>query len=102
MKQDKETLEVLKLGEKYHNLTKSEDWAFAKALLHDKIKVLDSISTLPDELTAEQKLRELEIRKGAIELITGWIKEIEDSAELHIENQSFAQTTVEETVIRFN
>lgn len=99
--QDKETIEVLKLGQKYHDLAKSEDWAFAKEILNDKIKVLDSISTLPQELTPEEKLKELEIRAGSIELVRNWIKEVEESAEVHIENQSVVNGEKEEIVVRY-
>ena len=100
-KPDKETREVLSLGAKYHDLQKSEDWAFAKSILNDKIKVLDSISTLPKDITAEEKIKQLETRAGAIELIESWIKEIEDSAELHIENQAIIGIKTEQVILRY-
>ena len=74
---DKETQKVIGEGADLARLTSSPEWKTAKRYLNDMFVQLDSWSTLPDSYSAEQKVKEMESRQGAIALIQQWVSTIE-------------------------
>ncbi len=93
---DKETKSTIEKGQRIKRLVDSEDWKLAKQSLEDKIKLLDSISSLPLNLDREELIKELTTRQGAIDLIRNWIAQVEAEAQQatsNIEAMTVTQTT---------
>ena len=95
---DKETSEVLNKGLRTRDFVKSEDWSAIKLELTDKLVALADITTLADaDPTA--LLREIGVRKLAINLVMGWVREIEGKASQYEANAETFRKTKEEAVI---
>lgn len=58
----------------------SEGWLHAKGMLLKKIATLDSISSIPAD-NAEEMVRQMMYRSGAISLVLEWIREVEGVAQ---------------------
>lgn len=98
MQLDKETSEALRRGMKVRDFVKSEDWAEIKRELTDKLVSLADITTLT-EADAMQLLQEIKVRKLAINLVMGWVREIEGQASQYEANGEEFRKTKEESVI---
>lgn len=83
------------------NETKIEDyvetnvWELIKEKLENKIKAVNSISLLPDDL--EDIAIELKVRKGSIALIREWMREVEGVA---IQNKQGRDIMEKDEVVR--
>ena len=74
-------------GQMVEDFVNSDGWKYAMNKLDIILNRIDAISSLPDSLTKEQKLEEMERRQGAISLIKIWRDEIEGRAEQHNNNK---------------
>lgn len=97
MKLDKETAEVLKQGKKVSDFVKSEAWADVKGKLTAKLVDLADITTL-GEADPLLLLQEIKTRKLAINLVIGWVREIEGNANQHEANEQTFKAIKEESV----
>lgn len=80
---------------KIEEYIESGAWDIIKEKLKNKIKGVDSISGLPDNI--EDIANELQIRKGAISLIEEWMQEIEGVA---IQNKQGRDIMEKEEIVR--
>jgi hypothetical protein len=86
-KLDKETEEVLSEGQRISDFTKSKDWGFIKGFLTNKLIDFDSIKGMElENKTKEQLGEEVISRKGIIDIVLGWVKELEGIAQQHDSN----------------
>lgn len=89
---DKEELILKAEGEELKNLVASPGWKTAKSILLKEIAVLDSITSIPISLKPEEKLHEIEIRNGAINIVLKWIQNVEGGAEQYsVQQEALAQ-----------
>ena len=101
MQLDKETSEVLRRGMKVRDFVKSEEWERVKRELTDKLVSLADITTLT-EADAMQLLQEIKVRKLAINLVMGWVREIEGQASQYEANgEEFRKTKEDSVIIQF-
>lgn len=82
---NKETSKVIVEGSELSRLTSTPEWKVAKRYLNDMFVQLDSWSTLPDTMTQEQKVKEMETRQNAISLVQQWVATIEGKSEQGVE-----------------
>jgi Mor family transcriptional regulator len=97
MKPDQETAKVLAKGSKLRDFVKSESWVDVKSQLTEKLVELADITTLSD-VDPTQILQEIKTRKLAINLVMGWVREIEGQANQHEANEQAFRTIKEESV----
>jgi hypothetical protein len=86
---DRETAQSLKDGDELRRMAESDGWKLAKAMLMQRIALLDSVSSLPNDLSFEEIGKQAMFRSHAISLVTSWLHEIEGRIE-----QSNQQTEV--------
>jgi len=98
MKLDKETGVILNKGMKLREFTKSEAWGDIKGQLTEKLVALADITTL-SEADPMVMLQEIKVRKLAINLVMGWVREIEGQVSQHEANETAFQAIKEESVI---
>lgn len=98
MKLDKETGKLLDKGLKLKEFVKSEAWGDIKSQLTDKLVGLADITTLDDK-DPMVMLQEIKVRKLAIGLVMGWVREIEGQVNQHEANESAFRAIKEESVI---
>ncbi|MEM4270777.1 MAG: hypothetical protein QXO70_01630 [Candidatus Pacearchaeota archaeon] len=97
MKKDRETENIIMEQEALSRLSKSEAWAVLKEKLNEKIKKIDSIYFLPDNVEEW----EIKARKGAIEILKEIISEIETSSNCYkINEQAFVDNTEDDFIKR--
>lgn len=97
MRMDKETSEILKRGNKLREFVKSEAWGDIKGKLTEKLVSLADITTLSD-VDPSQILQEIKTRKLAINLVMGWVREIEGEVSQHEANEQAFKAIKEESV----
>lgn len=86
-KTDEETKEEISKGQKVADFVSSDEWKIVKANLMSKLIDFDSINNMEmDKKDNTQLVEELRARKGAIEIVLGWIKEIEGISSQHKAN----------------
>ena len=75
----KETQKILQEGEELYQLVRGEGWAAAKRKLVDRLRDAGSIFSITetDPQAAFQKLAAQQI---AVELVMGWLEDVEGSA----------------------
>lgn len=98
MKLDKETGKIRDRGLKLREFTKSEAWGDIKSQLTDKLVSLADITTL-SEADPMVMLQEIKVRKLAIGLVMGWVREVEGQVNQFDANEQAFQTIKEESVI---
>ena len=82
---------------KLKEFTKSEAWGSIKSQLTDKLVSLADITTLLDT-DPLVLLQEIKVRKLAINLVIGWVREVEGQVSQHEANESAFQAIKEESV----
>lgn len=95
---DKETSEILQKGAKLKEFTKSDAWGDIKGQLTSKLVELADITTL-SEADPMAMLQEIKVRKLAINLVMGWVREVEGQVSQHEANESAFRIIKEESVI---
>lgn len=98
MKLDKETGEVMTRGTKLKEMVRSEAWADAKSELTNRLVSLADLTTIDDQ-DALKLLQEIKVRKLAINLVMGWVREIEGQANQYEANEEAFRAIKEESVI---
>jgi hypothetical protein len=73
MKVDNETKQELTAGENIRLMTESEGWQIVKAQLDAKILDLQMIGNV-EGTTAEEKVRNMEVRAGVVAMLYTWLK----------------------------
>ena len=99
-KLDPETAEALHEGTELRRMVESEGWGIARAYLMGKLAVLDSVSSLPADMSFEDRGKEAILRAHTIALVTEWLNELEGRLD---QNQEQVETLIiekEETIIR--
>jgi hypothetical protein len=100
MQLDKETAEQMRRGDILRHLVEGEGWALAKEILHDQMKVLDSVSTIPNNMSLEDIGKEAMFRAYAISLVQQWLDAIEGRVEQHKDQSTALAELHTEEVIR--
>lgn len=95
---DKETKKVLSDGEKLQNLVNGEGWGVVKAQLLAKISAVDSVSNIDLTRSADELVKDMMARAGAISIVLEWLKEIEGQA-AQIQNNKQLLAKTEESFI---
>lgn len=89
---DKETSQVLQQGQAILDLVKSPGWQDVKNKLVEKIMTLGDITMVETEgKSAEQVMMDFKVRKQVIDVLVGWVKEVEGDANQFISNQQMLQ-----------
>jgi hypothetical protein len=99
-KLDPETAEALHEGTELRRMVESEGWRIARAYLMGKLAVLDSVSSLPADMSFEARGQEALLRQHTIAIVTEWLNELEGRLD---QNQEQVETLIiekEETIIR--
>jgi hypothetical protein len=81
---DKETREELTRSGKIRQLVKGEDWAEAKSMLIQSMGDLNSVMNFKQDDPSKLMI-ELCSRQMAIQLVSGWIAQLEGTADAHDE-----------------
>lgn len=99
-----ETGKILSEGERVSNFVKSNDWGFIKDKLMKKILDYDSVNGIDLEKKSDNDLaNELRTRRGVIDVVMGWLREIEGIAEQHDNHTELLQSRTNNGYIkRFN
>lgn len=101
-KLDPETAQSIHEGIELRHMTESEGWGIARAMLLGKIALLDSVSSLPSDISLEEIGKQAMFRAHAISLISEWLNEIEGKLEQTKEQTDTLVVTREESIIRFH
>lgn len=99
---DKETKKVLSDGEQINDLISSRGWSIAKKKLLQKVAILDSISSVPQDIqNPMNRLRELEIREGVVSVILEWLRDVEGTAQQFKSNAEILQVEKEDSLVNY-
>jgi hypothetical protein len=101
-KLDPETAQSLHEGMELRHMTESEGWGIAKAMLMGKVAMLDSVSSLPNDITLEEIGKQAMFRAHAISLVMDWINDIEGKLEQTQQQTDTLVINREEEIIRFH
>jgi hypothetical protein len=96
-----EEAQIMLDGERMRRLKESSDWKFAKEKLDKMITIMNSLETLPKNVTATTLQKEIAIRQKAISIIYSWIQEVEGDGEQKQVNSQTIQKINNELVTRF-
>lgn len=100
MSLDKETAESLRNSDELRRMTESEGWKLAKAMLMTRIALLDSVSSLPNDVSFEEIGKQAMFRSHAISLVTSWLQEIEGRIEQGNQQTEVANDLREAEIVR--
>ena len=64
----------------------SEEWTYVKSLLMDKINDMQSIMNLEGDMKAEEIILDIKTRRGVVEELVSWVKEVEGKVEQYLAN----------------
>lgn len=81
-------------------MCESEGWKIAKGMLLERIALLDSVSSLPQNITFEEMGKQAMFRAHAISLMTDWLGEIEGRIDQTNQQEGVILTMQEETIVR--
>jgi hypothetical protein len=99
-KVDIETAEALREGDAVKNYIESEGWKIVKGMILERIRVLDSISALPTDLSPEDTIRQLMLRSGVIDFANGLIEDVEARADQHRQQEEMSGIIIKEEIVR--
>lgn len=91
---DKETKDVIDSAQKAHDLTKSQDWQWAKEKLLSLVADISSIDNVNPN--ADNLVIDIAAKQLAVKTVMTWIKEVEAEAS----GYEHAQFVDEEEVVR--
>lgn len=97
---DKETAAALSDGEELRLMAEGRGWAIAKKLLDDHIAVLDSVGSLPSDMSFEEIGKQAMFRAHAISLVRTWIQAVEGKVEQHGDQIAAARKDTTEDIVR--
>ena len=97
---DPETAKAFERGDILRGLVESQGWAIVKEILYDKIKTLDSISSLPLEDDPTKIGLQAMYRNHAIGLVLDWVATIEGDVEQFREQSRLVAEMQADQVIR--
>lgn len=97
---DRETAQAMNLNIELRRMTESDGWKVAKGMLLERIAILDSVSTLPEGITFEEAGKQAMFRAHAIDLMKGWLKDIDARVEQSNQQQEVILELHENTVVR--
>lgn len=97
---DKETAENLRKNTELRRMTESEGWSIAKGLLVNRIAILDSVSSIPDNLSFEEIGKEALFRARAISLVQDWLRDIEGRIEQNNQQEEVIAVLHESSIVR--
>jgi hypothetical protein len=100
MELDRETAAAMRLNIELRRMTESEGWRVAKGMLMEKIALLDSVSSIPENLTFEEMGKQAMFRAHAISLMTNWLKEVEARVDQSNQQQEVAIDGKESGIVR--
>ena len=98
MQPDKETAKVLNKGKVVRDFVKSDVWEEIKSELIAKVVAEADITTV-EEADPVALLQEIKARKKAINIVMGWIREVEGEANKYEANEQAFRTIREESII---
>lgn len=97
---DRETAEELREGDAVARYVESEGWARVKEILKKRIDAIDSISTLPNNLSFEEAGKQMLIRLAVIDFIEDFVSEVEGLAEQNRQQSNVVGIIMEEQIVR--
>jgi len=99
---DKDTQKVITEGEKISRFVDSDDWKLIKGKLFQKIALLNAIDSIPlEKLNSEELAKTVRERASVVDIVVGWINEIEGTSQAHkTQNAKFVKETSESEIIR--
>lgn len=100
MKTDKETAEALRQTTELRRMTESDGWKIAKGMLVERIAILDSVSSIPDNLSFEEIGKEALFRARAISLVQNWLDAIEGRLDQGSQQEQAMVSLQHEEVVR--
>lgn len=100
MKTDKETAEALRQTTELRRMTESDGWKIAKGMLVERIAILDSVSSIPDNLSFEEIGKEALFRARAISLVQNWLDAIEGRLDQGSQQEAAMVSLQHEEVVR--
>jgi hypothetical protein len=81
-------------------MTESDGWKVAKSMLVERIAILDSVSSIPQNLTFEEMGKQAMFRAHAISLMQDWLREVEGRIEQGNQQEAILSEITEETIVR--
>ena len=81
-------------------MTESEGWKIARGMLIEKVALLDSVSSIPQDLSFEEMGKQAMFRAHAISLMHDWLREIEARVDQSNQQQEVVVDLQETTVVR--
>lgn len=100
MEIDKETAQAMALNIELRRMTESDGWKVAKGMLLERIALLDSVSSLPENISFEEAGKQAMFRAHAIDLMKGWLRDIESRVEQSNQQQDVLIELQETTIVR--
>lgn len=95
---DAETARALATNLEVRNMVESEGWKIVKQMLIERIALLSSVTTLPENMTNEQIGQEAMFRAKTISVVMDWLGAIEGRVDQA--NQQYEATIgLQETTI---
>lgn len=98
-KPDTETAQQLREAQELRNLVAGAGWSIATKILEDMTLALESVSTIPDNMTLEEIALETLSRKRTLNLINRWKEAIETHVSLYERYMHNQPLAVEEDAI---
>lgn len=100
MELDQETARAMTLNIELRRMTESDGWKVAKGMLLERIAILDSVSSLPEGISFEEAGKQAMFRAHAIDLMKGWLSDIESRVEQSNQQQDVVLELQETTIVR--
>lgn len=97
---DRETARAMDDNLELRRMTESTGWKIAKQMLIERIALLDSVSSLPEDLSFEEAGKQAKYRAHAISLMRGWLDAIEGRIDQTNQQEEVLLGLRETTVVR--
>ena len=100
MEIDLETSKAMTANIELRRMTESEGWKIARGMLIEKVALLDSVSSIPHDLSFEEMGKQAMFRAHAISLMQDWLRDIEARVDQSNQQQEVVATLHESTIVR--
>jgi hypothetical protein len=101
---DRDTKELLAMGESMYDLVHSRGWGYARAMLMQKLEVVNSMNQVDgiETRSYEELGREMKERVAVFNIFKEWLQEVEGESEKYESNKALGEKRQESIVQHFD
>lgn len=99
---DRDTKEILAMGESMYDLVHSRGWGYARAMLMKKLNDVNTLTVVDgiETRSYEELGREMKERVAVFNILTEWLNEVEGESEKYETNKAMAEKQKPEEIVQ--